>query len=93
MIELGEPQPGSVWVRLSRGDSPQAATLTPDFIERSGVVGPPDRVIAKLEELRARGLDKVLFAAQFNGNAYSTDDGVVSRQLLEAEVIPAIHAG
>lgn len=77
----------------SRNESPQAATLTPEFIDRFGVVGPPDRCIAKLEELRSLGIDKVLLAGQFNENVYGTPQGAVARRLMETEVLPVMQAG
>ncbi|MGI9614830.1 MAG: LLM class flavin-dependent oxidoreductase, partial [Acidimicrobiales bacterium] len=49
----------------SRNESQQAATLAPDFIDRFGIVGPPDRCIERFNELAALGLDKVVIAAQF----------------------------
>ena len=74
----------------SRNESRQAATLTPQFIDQFGIVGPPDRCISRLEELAALGLDKVLIAAQFQLG--DTAEGVASRQLMEAEVLPAIQS-
>ena len=71
----------------SRNESAQAATLTPEFIDRFGVVGPPDRCIERLAALRDLGLDKVLIAAQFQLD--DTDEGVAARSLMEAEVLPA----
>lgn len=72
----------------SRNESRQAATLTPEFIDQFGIVGPPDRCLARFEELAALGLDKVVIAAQFQLD--ETPEGVASKQLLEAEVIPTI---
>ncbi len=76
----------------SRNQSPQAATLTDEFMDRFGVVGTPDRCIEKLEELRSLGIDKVLLAAQFNENTYDTPEGVAARQLVESEVLPVVQA-
>lgn len=76
----------------SRGDSAQAAALPDEFIDRFGVVGPPDRVIDKLRDLEALGLDKVVFAGQFTENTYTSSEGLAARRLLEAEVLPVMRA-
>lgn len=74
----------------SRNESQQAATLTPDFIDRFGVVGPPERCIERFAELADLGLDKVVIAAQFQLS--DTPEGVASRSLMEGEVLPALSA-
>ncbi len=76
----------------SRNESPQAATLPPEFIDRFGVVGSPDRCIAKLSELSDLGIDKVLLSGQFNENVYGSPEGTVARRLMEAEVLPVMQA-
>ena len=43
----------------TRGDSRQATTLTGDFIDRFAIVGPPERCVKRLRELKALGFDKV----------------------------------
>ncbi len=72
----------------SRNESQQAATLTPAFIDRFGIVGPPDRCVERFNELAALGLDKVVIAAQFQLG--DTPEGVSSRQLMESDVLPAV---
>lgn len=74
----------------SRNESQQAATLSPEFIDRFGIVGPPDRCTARFNELAELGLDKVVIAAQFQLG--DTPEGVASRQLMEQEVLPALDA-
>ena len=74
----------------SRNESQQAATLAPDFIDRFGIVGPPDRCIERFNELADLGLDKVVVAAQFQLG--DTPEGVASRRLMEADVLPALTA-
>ncbi|WP_423916270.1 hypothetical protein [Candidatus Poriferisodalis sp.] len=69
------------------------ATLPPEFIDRFGVVGLPDRCIAKLSELRSLGIDKVLLSGQFNENVYGSPEGTAARRLMEAEVLPVMQAG
>ena len=71
----------------SRNESQQAATLTPDFIDYFSIVGPPERCVDRLGELASLGLDKVVVAAQFQLG--DTPEGVASRELMEAEVVPA----
>jgi 5,10-methylenetetrahydromethanopterin reductase len=72
----------------SRNESPQAATLTADFIDYFSIVGPPERCIERLQRLAELGLDKVVVAAQFQMG--DTPEGVASRELMEAEVLPAL---
>ena len=72
----------------SRNESQQAASLTPDFIDRFGVVGSPDLCVARFAELGALGLDKIVIAAQFQLD--DTDEGRASKALMEAEVVPAV---
>lgn len=74
----------------SRNESQQAASLTPDFIDRFGIVGSPDQCIARFRELAELGLDKVVVAAQFQLD--DTDDGRDSKLLMEREVVPAVVA-
>ena len=71
----------------SRNESAQAATLTPDFIDYFSIVGPPERCVERLEGLAQLGLDKVMVAAQFQMG--DSPEGVASRELMEAEVLPA----
>lgn len=64
----------------TRGDSRQAATLTPDFIDRFAVVGTPARCIERLQVLEALGIDKFILSG-LAGDALA---------LFEREVLPAI---
>jgi 5,10-methylenetetrahydromethanopterin reductase len=72
----------------SRNESQQAATLAPEFIDRFGIVGPPERCIERFTELSDLGLDRVVIAAQFQLG--DTPEGVASRELMEQEVLPAV---
>jgi 5,10-methylenetetrahydromethanopterin reductase len=72
----------------TRGDSRQAGTLTDDFIHRFAIVGPPERCIERLQELKALGLDKVAISGGTRGAAAS--DIAVSKQLVAAHVLPAV---
>jgi 5,10-methylenetetrahydromethanopterin reductase len=73
----------------TRADSRQAGVLTETFIDRFAVVGPPDRCIARLQQLAGLGLDKVALAGSLRG--VSETDAAVARQLLENEVLPAMR--
>lgn len=75
----------------SKNQSAQAATLTPEFIDYFGIVGSPERCIERLQGLSELGLDKVVVAGQFQMG--ETPEGVASRELMEAEVVPAFAAG
>ena len=69
----------------TRGDSRQAGTLTDDFVDRFAIVGPPDRCIARLEELKSLGLDKVAISGGTRGA--DPEDAAVSRRLIADEVL------
>mgnify|MGYP001793781914 CR=1 FL=1 len=43
----------------TQGGSRQAEALSPEFIDRFGIVGPPQACADKLNDLIAMGLDKV----------------------------------
>jgi 5,10-methylenetetrahydromethanopterin reductase len=51
----------------TRGDSRQAAVLSPEFIDRFGVVGAPAACAERLNELIALGLDKVIVVGSTAG--------------------------
>jgi 5,10-methylenetetrahydromethanopterin reductase len=74
----------------TRGDSRQAETLTPAFIDRFAIAGTPEHCIARLRGLAALGLDRVALSGGMRGA--SADDVAVSKQLLETEVLPAVRA-
>ncbi|MDR3533776.1 MAG: LLM class flavin-dependent oxidoreductase [Rhodopila sp.] len=74
----------------TRGDSAQAGTLTPDFIDRFAVVGSPDRCIERLKRLAALGLDKIAITGALRG--VSETEAAASRALLEREVLPAVRS-
>jgi 5,10-methylenetetrahydromethanopterin reductase len=73
----------------TRGDSPQAGTLTDPFIDRFAIVGPPEACIARLRELAALGLDKVALAGGMRGA--SEADAATSKHLLETQVLPSMR--
>jgi 5,10-methylenetetrahydromethanopterin reductase len=72
----------------TRGDSRQATTLTDDFVDRMAIVGPPERCIERLQQLKALGLDKVAISGALRG--VSEEDAAVSRKLVSEAVIPGM---
>ena len=75
--------------RHTQVGSPQAGTLTPDFIDRFGIVGTPDACTRRLLELVGLGLDKLIVT----GPTLGADPGE-ARAALErfaAEVLPALR--
>jgi 5,10-methylenetetrahydromethanopterin reductase len=63
------------------------ASLTPDFVERFAVVGPPDRCVERLLELVRLGLERFVVV----GPGFYPDGGG-ARSLFAAEVAPALRA-
>ena len=72
----------------TRGDSPQAAFVTADFIDRFAIVGSPDHCVARFRELAALGLSKFVLSGV--GCHAGDADGVAARALFESEVLPAL---
>lgn len=68
----------------TRGDSPQAAILTDEFIDQFAIAGSPDYCISRLRELQDLGLDKLIVS----GPVSARRDG--KRTLMESEVLPAM---
>ncbi|MDE2303030.1 MAG: LLM class flavin-dependent oxidoreductase [Sphingomonadales bacterium] len=74
--EIGETR------RLTQG------ALSPDFVRRFAVVGPPDHCLARLAALRALGIDRfVIVGPGFYPEAWGT-----ARDLFAREVMPALRA-
>ena len=72
----------------TRSDSPQAAFVTPEFIDRFAIVGSPDRCIARFHELAEIGVSKFVLS----GVGARDADGIEARALFEREVLPALVA-
>jgi 5,10-methylenetetrahydromethanopterin reductase len=65
------------------------AQLMPDeFIDRFAIVGPPETCVARLEELVALGLERLVVTGPSFGAP--RDDAGVHRQLFVDEVLPAL---
>lgn len=73
----------------TKGDSDQAAVLTPDFIDEYAIVGTPDTVIDRLKKLESMGIDKLILSGTRSGADAATEEG---RLLVEAEVLPVFAA-
>ena len=62
--------------------------LTPAFVDRFAVVGPPDVCAQRLRDLAGLGLERfVITGASFRADR---DDVRTSEQLLTAELLPAL---
>lgn len=75
--------------RHTQVGSPQAGTLTPEFIDRFGIVGTPETCARRLGELVDLGLDKLIVT----GPTLGADPGE-ARAALErftSEVLPALR--
>ena len=76
--------------RHTQVGSPQAGTLTPEFIDRFGIVGTPQTCVRRLRELVDLGLDKLIVTGPTLGA-----DPAEARAALErfaTEVLPALRA-
>ena len=73
----------------TRGDSRQAGVLTESFIDRFAIVGPPSRVIERVHELAALGLDKIVMTGAMRG--VSESDAAVAKRTMEEKVLPAVR--
>lgn len=71
--------------RHTKGDSDQAAVLTPEFIDEYAIVGTPDKIVARLRALEAMGIDKLILSGTRSG---ADEDTETARRLVEREVLP-----
>lgn len=63
-------------------------SLTPDFVRRFAIVGPPDHCTARLLELAACGLSRFVIV----GPGFYPESWGEARNLFAREVLPALHA-
>jgi 5,10-methylenetetrahydromethanopterin reductase len=75
----------------TRGDSRQAAMLTPEFIDRYAVVGTADEVLTKLAALKAIGIDKL--AVSGPTVAAKAPAARAAIEHLNREVLPNLNPG
>jgi len=74
-----------------RNTAAHNAALTPEFVDRFAIVGPPDRCVTRLRELADLGLERfVVTGASF---ASRRDDAMTSAGLVTREVVPALRDG
>jgi 5,10-methylenetetrahydromethanopterin reductase len=71
----------------TRSGSPQTHTLTPEFIDRYAIVGPAQHCEARLRELSALGLERVMVIGPSAGS--DRDQSAVAERALVEEVLPA----
>jgi 5,10-methylenetetrahydromethanopterin reductase len=70
----------------TRADTAHTATLTPAFVDRYAIVGPPDVCLERIATLGALGLDKLVLIGPTAGA--SREEAARSADLLAAEVLP-----
>jgi 5,10-methylenetetrahydromethanopterin reductase len=75
----------------TRGTSGQAATLEPAFIDRFGIVGPPDACVERLRTIAALGIDKLIVT----GPSIDADptEARQARETTATQVVPALRNG
>lgn len=73
----------------TRSATPQAATLTDEFVDRYAVFGPPARCVERLRELAALGLDRIAVIGPSLGADRA--EVAVARERFAAEVLPALR--
>jgi 5,10-methylenetetrahydromethanopterin reductase len=76
--------------RHARTGSPQAALLDGDFAERFAVYGPPARVLARLRELLALGLERVIVVGASVGA--DRKEALAAEARFVREVLPGLRA-
>jgi 5,10-methylenetetrahydromethanopterin reductase len=69
--------------------SPQTRSLTPEFIDRYAIVGPPQDCEARLRELAALGVERVVVIGPSAGS--DRDEARRAEQMLVEEVLPAFR--
>jgi 5,10-methylenetetrahydromethanopterin reductase len=73
--------------RVTSYEKLKGVSLTPDFVERFAIVGPPERCVERLLQLTALGIDRfVVVGPGFHPEA--TEDG---SSLFAGEVMPAVR--
>jgi 5,10-methylenetetrahydromethanopterin reductase len=75
----------------TQGGSVQAATLTPEFVDRYAVVGSVDAVCARLSELAALGITRFVLMGVGRTPGLESESDVAYRNLVD-EVMPALRS-
>jgi 5,10-methylenetetrahydromethanopterin reductase len=86
---LADVHRGYHMTQHTRGDSAQAGLLSPSFVDRFAVVGPPAACVARLRELIALGLTKLVLIGPTAG--VDRQEAAAAVQRLAAEVMPALR--
>lgn len=74
-----------------RNQAEHTAALTPDFVDRFAVVGPPDVCVERLRELAGLGIERfVVTGASFGADPELARD---ADRLVTREVVPALREG
>jgi 5,10-methylenetetrahydromethanopterin reductase len=74
-----------------RNHADHTAALTPDFVDRFAIVGPPSDCVDRLRELAALGVERfVITGASFGADR---EDAVAADRQLTAEVLPGLREG
>ncbi len=71
----------------TRADTSHIGALTPSFVDRYAIVGPPEHCVKRIEELGRLGLDKLVVTGPTAGADRA--EAVRSAELLAREVLPA----
>jgi 5,10-methylenetetrahydromethanopterin reductase len=74
----------------TRADSEHTGGLTPEFVDRYAIVGPPDHCARRIAELEALGLEKLVVIGATAGADRS--EATRSAEVLEKEVLPGFSA-
>ncbi len=74
----------------TRADSPQAAQLDDDFVDRFGIVGAPNHCVERLHEMAALGIDRFVIVGPSLGA--DRDQAAAATERFVSEVLPALHA-
>jgi 5,10-methylenetetrahydromethanopterin reductase len=73
----------------TRAGSPQTQSLTPAFIDRVAIVGPPGDCVARLTELAEMGIERVVVIGPSAGS--DREQAGRAERLIAAEVLPAFR--
>ena len=74
----------------TRADSRQADALSPEFIDRFGIVGRPEACADRLNDLISMGLDKLIIVGPSLGA--DRDKALAAMARFPAEVLPLVKA-
>jgi 5,10-methylenetetrahydromethanopterin reductase len=75
--------------RHTRADSPQAATLDPQFVDRFGIIGPPDLCVERLKALADIGVERFVIVGPSLGS--DRDAAAEAMVLFTKEVLPGLR--